>query len=102
MTLRHTDELLDIVERNVDEDDMTRMLKHDYRLTPEEEQPDYVVKGNRVFEALMDFIKLLKHTVYIYIYRLKGWYMSADRPRKKYHFTVTTKSVFNLTTSVLY
>ena len=66
MTLRHTDELLDIVERNVDEDDMTRMLKHDYRLTPEEEQPDYVVKGNRVFEALMDFIKLLKHTVYIF------------------------------------
>ena len=40
--------------------------------------------------------------LFIYIYRLKGWYMSADRPRKKYQFTVTTKSVFNLTTSVLY
>ena len=39
-TLHHIDELLDNVEKNADEDDITQMLKHDYRLTLEEEQPD--------------------------------------------------------------
>ena len=55
-TLHHIDELLDNLEKNADEDDLTRMLKHDYRLTLEEEQPDYVEKRNRVFVALVDFI----------------------------------------------
>ena len=59
-TLHHIDELLDNVEKNANEDDMTRTLKHDYRLTLEEEQPDYMEKRNRVFEALVGFIKLLK------------------------------------------
>ena len=59
-TLHHIVELLDNVEKNANEDDMTRALKHDYRLTLEEEQPDYMEKRNRVFEALVDFIKLLK------------------------------------------
>ena len=36
-TLHHIDELLDNVEKNANEDDVRRMLKHDYTLTPEEE-----------------------------------------------------------------
>lgn len=45
-TLHHIDELVDNVENNADEDDIRRMLKHDYRLTPDEEQSDYVEKRN--------------------------------------------------------
>ena len=59
-TLQHIDELLDNVETNSDKDEMRRMLCHDYRLKPDEEEPEYVDKRNRVFEALVDFINLLK------------------------------------------
>ena len=32
------------------------------------------------------FILVILNCLYIYIYRLKGWYMSADRPRKEKSF----------------
>ncbi|PFX24415.1 hypothetical protein AWC38_SpisGene10975 [Stylophora pistillata] len=64
-TLHHIDELVDNVENNADEDDIRRMLKHDYRLTPDEEQSDYVEKRNRVFDTLVDFIKPFKERAII-------------------------------------
>ena len=36
------------------------MLKEDYTLPPDEDDPVYVEKRNRVMDALMDFLRLLE------------------------------------------
>ena len=36
------------------------MLKEDYTLPPNEDDPEYVEKRNRVMVALMDFLRLLE------------------------------------------
>ena len=36
------------------------MLKEDYTLPPDEDDPEYVEKRNRVMDALMDFLRLLE------------------------------------------
>ena len=36
------------------------MLKEDYTLAREEDDPEYVEKRNRIIDALMDFLRLLE------------------------------------------
>ena len=58
--LWHIDDTLDTIENEADEDDLRRMLKEDYTLPPDEDDPEYVEKRNRVMDALMDFLRLLE------------------------------------------
>ena len=61
--LWHIDDILHTIENEADDDDLRRMLKEDYTLPPDEDDPEYVEKRNRVMDALMDFIKLLKERI---------------------------------------
>ena len=48
----YIDDISDTIENEADDDDLRRMLKEDYTLPRDED--------DRVMDALMDFIKLLK------------------------------------------
>ena len=60
--LSHVDEMLDIVENHADGCDMKRISRgyEYYLLPPDNEDPVYVEKRNRVNEAVVDFVTLLK------------------------------------------
>ena len=54
------DDILDTIENGADDDDQRHMLKEDYTLAREEDDPEYVEKRNRIIDALMDFLRLLE------------------------------------------
>ena len=49
--LWHTDDILDTIENEADDDDLRRMLKEDYTLPPDENDREYVEKRNRVMDT---------------------------------------------------
>ena len=53
--LWHIDDTLDTIENEADDDDLRRMLKEDYTLPPDEDDPEYVEKRNRVMDAIDGF-----------------------------------------------
>ena len=58
--LWHIDDILDTIDNEADNDNLRRMLKEDYTLLPDEDDPEYVEKRNHVMDAWMNFLRLLE------------------------------------------